>query len=75
MQRKNAKEGKSKCKIWMLYLKKTLKELLLWFVLSATESRHPLDEQESDFTVWVYEIKKQKLERWKQRLEEMKNGA
>lgn len=34
-----------------------------------------LDEQESDFTVWVYEIKKQKLERWKQRLEEMKNGA
>lgn len=39
--KKNAKKGKSKCKIWMLYLKKTLKELLLWFVLSATESRHP----------------------------------
>lgn len=33
-----------------------------------------LDEQESDFAVWTYEIKKQKLERWKQRLNEMKSG-
>lgn len=32
-----------------------------------------MNEQESDFTVWVYEIKKQKLERWKQRLNEMKS--
>lgn len=34
-----------------------------------------MNEQESDFTVWVYEIKKQKLERWKQRLNEMKSGV
>ncbi len=29
-----------------------------------------MNEQESDFVVWTYEIKKRKLKRWKQRLEE-----